>query len=91
MDYIKLTEAELVIRLQVGQICIAKLTKTLLNKIKIGSNDSECKLLELQMLQNILKYLKCYDVLRDDNCISECDLMQMLDYVSSVCKTCYPK
>jgi hypothetical protein len=91
MTYIKLTTEELKIKLQVGTICIAKLTKNLLDKIKIGSSDSECKLLELQILQSLLKYIRCYDLSKDDNCISECELVEILDYISSVCQMCYPR
>ena len=57
-----LNQTDLDVRLQTLNCCIATLSNELLNKIKIGSSDVHCKLLQLQVLQKMLKYIKCYRV-----------------------------
>ncbi len=55
-----LTSSEFELRLTNLQCCIATMSNNLLNKIKIGSKDVECKLNELLVIQRMYKYLKCF-------------------------------
>lgn len=57
-----LTESELILRLQNLQCCIGTLSNQLLNNIKIGATNVDCKLQELQVLERFFKYLKCYKI-----------------------------
>lgn len=59
---IELNQQDLNVRLQLANCCIGEQTAELLDKIKIGSKDVNCKLQNLQVMQNMIKYLKCYDV-----------------------------
>lgn len=59
---IDLNQQDLNVRLQLTNCCVGEKTVNLLAKVKIGSKDVDCKLQELQVLQEMLKYLKCYDV-----------------------------
>lgn len=89
MEFIDLNETDFKVRLQKTQCCIGVLTNELVNKIKIGSSDIECKLIQLKILQNMLKYIKCYDLESETNCITECELLKIFDYISSKCETCF--
>ena len=59
---IELTQQDLDVRLQLASCCIGDKTTDLLAKIKIGAKTVPCKLQELQVMQEMLEYLKCYDV-----------------------------
>jgi hypothetical protein len=89
MERIGLNETDFNVRLQLSQCCIGTLTNELVNAIKIGSKDIECKLIEVRILQNMIKYIKCYDLDSEDNCITECELLKMFDYISTKCETCF--
>lgn len=89
-----LSQEDFQVRVLLIQCCIGELTSKLLSKIKIGSQDVNCKLKELQVIQGMLKSLKCYEVLVDnitpeDNCLSEQDIQSMFDYMSSKCNICF--
>lgn len=89
MDFIKLNDTDFNVRIQLIQCCIGKKTNELVNKIKIGSSDIDCKMREIKILQNMLKYIKCYDLESDNNCITECELLKMFDYLSTKCSQCF--
>lgn len=55
-----LTREELDLRLQNIQCCIGTMANNLLAKIKIGASDVDCKLEELQVIQRMYKYIKCF-------------------------------
>jgi len=57
-----LTQQDLDVRLQLINCCIGEKTADLLNKIKIGAKTVPCKLQELQIMQEMVEILKCYDV-----------------------------
>lgn len=56
-----LNQTDLDVRLQLTNCCIGNLTKELLNKIKLGAKDVDCKLTTLVIIEEMLEYLKCYD------------------------------
>lgn len=89
MERIGLNETDYIVRLQLAACCIGTLTNELVNKVKIGAEDVDCKMLQLKILQNMLKYIKCYDLESETNCITECELLKMFDYISTKCKTCF--
>jgi hypothetical protein len=91
---VNLTQNDIDVRLQTINCCIGELTNSLLIKIKIGSKDAKCKLQELQILQNMVEALKCYNILSDDvteedNCLTEAQAQSMFDYMSTKCDTCF--
>ncbi len=91
---INLSQQDLNVRLQLTQCCISTLTNELLVKIKVGAKDVDCKLKDLQVVQEMLEALKCYNILTDeitetDNCLSEEQVQSMFDYIASKCKTCF--
>jgi hypothetical protein len=55
-------QTDFTVRLQTINCCISTLTNQLLTKIKIGSKDVDCKLKELQVIQEMFEVLKCYNV-----------------------------
>ena len=57
-----ISQQDLDVRLQLTSCELGDMTARLLAKIKIGSKDVHCKLQELQILQIMLGYIKCYDV-----------------------------
>jgi len=57
-----LTQQDLDVRLQLINCCIGEKTADLLAKIKIGAKTVPCKLQELQIMQEMIEILKCYDV-----------------------------
>jgi hypothetical protein len=90
---INLTQDDINVRLQLIQCCIGRKATSLLNKIKIGSKDVNCKLNEILVLQRMIKYLKCYNVLsddvtEDDNCLTEVQAQEMFDYMIRKCDLC---
>ena len=90
---INLTQNDLSYRLRTLQCCIGELTTKLLNKIKIGAKDIDCKLNELLVLQGMIEALNCYNVLTDDvteedNCLTEIQVQSMFDYMNAKCNNC---
>lgn len=82
-----LTQTDLNVRLQLIQYNIGLSINTLLNKIKIGEKDVYCKLVQLQTIQKMLNYIKCYDVITDplaenNNCLTELELQTVIEYIS---------
>lgn len=57
-----LTQQDLDVRLQLINCCIGEKTADLLAKIKIGAKTVPCNLQELQVMQEMIEILKCYDV-----------------------------
>ncbi len=55
-----LSQQDLDVRLQLSSCCSGTKGGELLSKIKVGSKDVNCKLQDLQVIQGMLKYLKCY-------------------------------
>lgn len=84
---INLTSQDITVRIQLTNRWIGNYTVSLLNKIKIGDKDVDCKLQELQVIQKMLKYLKEYKALTNvivpaDNCLTETEMQKMWGYVS---------
>lgn len=91
---INLSQNDLTARVQLLQCCIGELASVLLSKIKIGSKDINCKLQELQVLQEMLDAVKCYKVLSStvtevDNCLTEQQVQDIFDYMSKKCNECF--
>lgn len=63
---ISLVQQDLLIRLQKANCCNGQLASRLVDKIKIGASDVNCKLQELQVIQEMLEYLQCYRVLLEE-------------------------
>jgi len=57
-----LSQQDLNVRLQLLNCCIGTKAGILVDKIKIGAKDVNCKLQDLQVMQNMLKYIQCYNV-----------------------------
>jgi len=57
-----ISQQDLNVRLQLLNCCIGTMAGILVDKIKIGAKDVNCKLQELQVLQRMLKYIQCYKV-----------------------------
>lgn len=55
-----LNQQDFNVRLQLINCCLGTKTSELIDKIKIGAKDSNCKLQDLQVGLNMLKYLSCY-------------------------------
>lgn len=82
MDYIDLNATDLKVRIQLIESKLADLTNSLVNKVKMGAEDVDCKIKELDVIGNMLEYIKCYKLDSEDNCLTECELMKMFDYIS---------
>lgn len=90
---INLTQNDLTYRLRTLNCCIASKSIDLLNKIKIGAYDVNCKLSDLQVLQGMLDSVSCYQVLGNgiteaDNCLTEAEVQSIFDYMNSRCENC---
>jgi hypothetical protein len=55
-----LTQQDFDVRLQLINCCIGNKAGTLIDKIKIGAKDVNCKLQDLEVSIKMLEYLKCY-------------------------------
>lgn len=89
-----LTQNDLTMRLLTLNCCIGRLTNELLVKIKIGSSNTSDLLIELQVLQGMMKIVKKYQVLgglitETDNCLTETDIQSVFDYMSRKCNNCF--
>lgn len=82
MNFIELNETDFKVRLQLIESKLADLTNTLVNKVKIGAEDLDCRISELEIIGNMLDYIRCYELDFEKNCITECDLLKMFDYIS---------
>jgi len=90
---INLTQDDINLRFQLVQCCIGTKASELLSKIKIGSGDVSCKLNEILVMQRMMKYIKCYNVLQgdtvpEDNCLTETQVQSMFDYLVKRCDLC---
>ena len=59
---VSINQQDLNVRLQLVNCCLGTKASELIDKIKIGAKDSNCKLQDLQVGLNMLKYLACYKV-----------------------------
>lgn len=78
-----INQQDLSSRLAIINQYISNSTIKLLNKIKIGSPDLQCKVRDLEVLTHIYKYIKCYDVtILTNNCYTGDQLHIIFDYIS---------
>ncbi len=89
-----LTQNDFLIRVQLLNCCIGSKTDDLLSKIKIGACNVNELLIELQVLQGMMKSVVSYQVLvgditEDDNCLTESEVQSIFDYMSNSCEQCF--
>lgn len=89
-----LTQNDFLIRIQLLNCCIGSKTDDLLSKIKIGSCNINELLIELQVLQGMMKSVINYQVLvgditEADNCLTESEVQSIFDYMQNKCEQCF--
>lgn len=78
-----INQVDLTNRLALIQEYIGNATITLINKIKQGSSDINCKLQDLEVLEFMYKHIQCYDVtILTNNCYTGDQLHTIFDYIS---------
>lgn len=86
MELISLNQTDFNVRIWLIESQIATLTSKLVDKIKIGAEDVSCKMDDLEIIQNMFEYLTCYNLNSEDNCLTECEILKIFDYLATKLK-----